>query len=49
MYLPAFPAIARDFGVDIAAVQYTLAIYNVGLATGAIALRAVIQPIRPQG
>ena len=34
MYLPAFPAIAREFGVDIAAVQYTLAAYNVGLALG---------------
>jgi len=34
MYLPAFPAIAREFGVDMAAVQYTLAIYNVGLALG---------------
>jgi len=34
MYLPAFPAIAREFGVSIAAVQYTLAAYNVGLALG---------------
>ena len=34
MYLPAFPAIAREFGVDIAAVQYTLAAYNIGLALG---------------
>ncbi|WP_324679219.1 Bcr/CflA family multidrug efflux MFS transporter [Hymenobacter sp. GOD-10R] len=34
MYLPAFPAIAREFGVNIAAVQYTLAAYNVGLALG---------------
>jgi DHA1 family bicyclomycin/chloramphenicol resistance-like MFS transporter len=34
MYLPAFPAIAREFGVGIAAVQYTLAAYNVGLALG---------------
>jgi len=34
MYLPAFPAIAHEFGVDIAAVQYTLAAYNVGLALG---------------
>jgi DHA1 family bicyclomycin/chloramphenicol resistance-like MFS transporter len=34
MYLPAFPAIAREFGVAIAAVQYTLAAYNVGLALG---------------
>ena len=34
MYLPAFPAIAQEFGVDIAAVQYTLAAYNVGLALG---------------
>ena len=34
MYLPAFPAIAHEFGVSIAAVQYTLAAYNVGLALG---------------
>lgn len=34
MYLPAFPAIAGEFGVDIAAVQYTLAAYNGGLALG---------------
>jgi DHA1 family bicyclomycin/chloramphenicol resistance-like MFS transporter len=34
MYLPAFPAIAHEFGVGMAAVQYTLAAYNVGLALG---------------
>ena len=34
LYLPAFPAIAHEFGVDITAVQYTLAAYNVGLALG---------------
>jgi DHA1 family bicyclomycin/chloramphenicol resistance-like MFS transporter len=34
MYLPAFPAIAREFGVEMNVVQYTLAAYNVGLALG---------------
>ncbi len=34
MYLPAFPAIAREFGVDIAQVQYTVAAYMGGLALG---------------
>ena len=34
MYLPAFPAIAREFGVTIAAVQYTVAAYMGGLALG---------------
>ena len=34
MYLPAFPAIAREFGVDMAAVQYTVAAYMGGLALG---------------
>jgi DHA1 family bicyclomycin/chloramphenicol resistance-like MFS transporter len=33
MYLPAFPAIARDFH-DIAAPQYSLASYFIGLAIG---------------
>lgn len=32
MYLPAFPAIAGEFGVGIASVQYTLAAYMGGLA-----------------
>ena len=34
MYLPAFPAIARDFGVPVSGVQYTLASYNIGIALG---------------
>ena len=34
MYLPAFPAIARDFGVPVSAVQYTLASFNIGIALG---------------
>ena len=34
MYLPAFPAIAREFGVLIAQVQYTVAAYMGGLALG---------------
>lgn len=34
MYLPAFPAIARDFGTDISHVQYTLATFNIGIALG---------------
>jgi DHA1 family bicyclomycin/chloramphenicol resistance-like MFS transporter len=34
MYLPAFPAIAREFGVSISSVQFTLASYNIGIALG---------------
>ena len=34
MYLPAFPAISLEFGVPMAAVQYTLAGYMGGLALG---------------
>jgi len=34
MYLPAFPAIARDFHVSIADVQLTLAAFNIGIALG---------------
>ncbi|OON69435.1 Bcr/CflA family multidrug efflux MFS transporter [Hymenobacter sp. CRA2] len=34
MYLPAFPTIAREFGVPISAVQFTLASYNIGIALG---------------
>lgn len=34
MYLPAFSAIAREFGVGIAQVQYTVAAYMGGLALG---------------
>ncbi|KAA9345554.1 Bcr/CflA family multidrug efflux MFS transporter [Adhaeribacter soli] len=34
MYLPAFPQIARDFGVSVASVQYTLASFNIGIALG---------------
>ena len=34
MYLPAFPAIAREFEVGIAQVQYTVAAYMGGLALG---------------
>jgi DHA1 family bicyclomycin/chloramphenicol resistance-like MFS transporter len=34
MYLPGLPAIARDFGVETAAVQQTLSAFFVGLAVG---------------
>lgn len=34
MYLPSFPAIAAEFGVESARVQLTLAAYFVGMATG---------------
>ena len=34
MYLPAFPAIAREFGSPIATVQYTVAAYMGGRALG---------------
>lgn len=36
-YLPAFPAIGRDFGANAAAVQQTLSVYFFGLAIGQIA------------
>lgn len=34
MYLPSFPAVALDLGVDVADVQLTLASYLAGLAVG---------------
>jgi len=34
MYLPSFPSIGADLGVDVAAVQLTLAAYLAGLAVG---------------
>jgi DHA1 family bicyclomycin/chloramphenicol resistance-like MFS transporter len=34
MYLPGLPAIARDFSVDTAAAQQTLAVFFIGLAVG---------------
>jgi DHA1 family bicyclomycin/chloramphenicol resistance-like MFS transporter len=34
MYLPGLPAIARDFGVETAAVQQTLSAFFIGLAVG---------------
>ncbi|AKT39634.1 Bcr/CflA family multidrug efflux MFS transporter [Chondromyces crocatus] len=37
MYLPSFPALARSLGVNIAAVQLTLATYLAGLAVGQLA------------
>jgi DHA1 family bicyclomycin/chloramphenicol resistance-like MFS transporter len=36
MYLPGFPAIAKDLGTTIAAVQITLAIFLLGLAVGQV-------------
>ena len=34
MYLPAMPAIAKDFGVNAGAVQITLTVYTAGFALG---------------
>ncbi|MFL5301756.1 MAG: MFS transporter, partial [Anaeromyxobacteraceae bacterium] len=34
MYLPGFPAVARELGTSVAAVQLTLATYLAGLAVG---------------
>jgi len=34
LYLPALPAIARDFGVDAAAAQHTLVAFFIGIALG---------------
>ncbi|MGA9520075.1 MAG: multidrug effflux MFS transporter [Myxococcaceae bacterium] len=36
LYLPSFPAVAKSLGVDVAAVQLTLATYLAGLAVGQI-------------
>src|SRR5437867_1245432 len=36
MYLPSFPAIARELGTTAAAVQATVAIYFIGLAAGQV-------------
>ncbi len=34
MYLPALPAMARDFAVEVGAVQHTLAAFFIGIALG---------------
>jgi len=34
MYLPAFPQIAEDFGVEVGQVQLTLSVYIIGMAFG---------------
>ncbi len=47
MYLPALPALAREFGTDTAAVQLTLSIFFIGLALGQALLRADRRPDRP--
>ena len=36
MYLPAFPQIAEEFGVEIGQVQLTLSVYMIGMAMGQI-------------
>ncbi len=36
MYLPALPTIAREFGVDVASVQVSLAAYFAGIAVGQV-------------
>ena len=41
MYMPAFPAMAREFGTPIAAVEHSLAAYFLGIAIG----QAVIGPL----
>jgi DHA1 family bicyclomycin/chloramphenicol resistance-like MFS transporter len=41
MYMPALPAIAREFGDSIAAVEHSLAAYFVGLTVG----QAVVGPV----
>jgi DHA1 family bicyclomycin/chloramphenicol resistance-like MFS transporter len=42
MYLPAFPAMGRDLGVDTAAVQLSLASFFVGFAIGQLAAGPLI-------
>jgi len=41
MYMPAFPAMAREFGVPVSAVEHSLAAYFLGIAIG----QAVIGPL----
>ena len=41
LYLPAFPAMAREFGTPIAAVEHSLAFYFIGIAIG----QAIIGPL----
>jgi len=38
LYMPAFPAMAREFGSSIAAVEHSLAAYFLGLAAGQAAI-----------
>lgn len=38
LYMPAFPAMAREFGSSIAAVEHSLAAYFLGLAVGQAAI-----------
>ena len=52
MYLPAFPAIARDLQASTAAVGLTLAVYFVGLAVGQVLIGPIsdrvgrVRPVR---
>src|ERR1700750_2460024 len=38
LYMPAFPAMAREFGSSIAAVEHSLAAYFLGLSIGQAAI-----------
>ena len=48
MYLPAFPAIAREFQVDVSAVQMSLMSFFLAVAVCQIVYGPLVRPIRPQ-
>lgn len=45
MYLPALPAMGRDFGTDVGTVQHTLAAFFIGIALGQLAYGPVSDAI----
>ena len=38
LYMPAFPAMAREFGTPVSAVEHSLAAYFLGMAVGQAAI-----------
>ena len=42
MYLPGFPAIARDLKTDVATVEYTLTSYFIGFSLGQLMLGPIL-------
>ena len=48
MYLPSFPAIAREFQVDVSAVQMSLMSFFLAVSVCQIVYGPLVRPIRPQ-